>query len=82
MSSNFNFYINRQGARGRQGIQGEQGFSPVITVNKNTASEYTLNIEKNKSESSNLQINFAISKGIFSSIKICDISLSNNIIQL
>ena len=45
MSSNFNFYINRQGARGRQGIQGEQGFSPVITVNKNTASEYTLNIE-------------------------------------
>lgn len=45
MSCDFNFYINRQGARGRQGIQGEQGFSPVITVNKNTASEYTLNIE-------------------------------------
>lgn len=45
MPADFNFYINRQGARGRQGIQGEQGFSPVITVNKNTASEYTLNIE-------------------------------------
>lgn len=45
MSSDFNFYINRQGARGRQGEQGEQGFSPVITVNTDTAREYKLNIE-------------------------------------
>lgn len=45
MPASFNFYINRQGARGRQGIQGEQGFSPVVTVNTDTATEYTLNIE-------------------------------------
>lgn len=45
MSSDFNFYINRQGARGRQGEQGKQGFSPVITVNTDTAQEYKLNIE-------------------------------------
>ena len=45
MTADFNFYINRQGARGRQGEQGEQGFSPVITVNTDTAQEYKLNIE-------------------------------------
>lgn len=45
MPASFNFYINRQGARGRQGIQGEQGFSPVVTVNTDTAAEYILNIE-------------------------------------
>lgn len=45
MVADFNFYINRQGARGRQGEQGEQGFSPVITVNTDTAQEYKLNIE-------------------------------------
>lgn len=45
MPADFNFYINRQGARGRQGVQGEPGFSPVVTVNTDTATEYTLNIE-------------------------------------
>ena len=45
MPANFNYYINRQGARGRQGIQGEPGFSPVVTVNTDTATEYVLNIE-------------------------------------
>lgn len=45
MPADFNFYINRQGARGRQGIKGEAGFSPVVTVNTNTAEAYILNIE-------------------------------------
>ena len=45
MTADFNFYINRQGARGRQGEKGEQGFSPAITVNTDTAQEYKLNIE-------------------------------------
>lgn len=45
MPADFNFYINRQGARGRQGVKGEAGFSPVVTVNTNTAEAYILNIE-------------------------------------
>jgi len=45
MPADFNFYINRQGARGRQGVKGEPGFSPVVTVNTNTAEAYILNIE-------------------------------------
>lgn len=45
MPADFNYYINRQGARGRQGIKGEAGFSPVVTVNTNTAEAYILNIE-------------------------------------
>lgn len=45
MPADFNFYINRQGARGRQGVKGESGFSPVVTVNTNTAEAYILNIE-------------------------------------
>lgn len=45
MPANFNYYINRQGARGRQGVKGEPGFSPVVTVNTNTAEAYILNIE-------------------------------------
>lgn len=41
----FNFYLNRQGARGQKGEKGDQGFSPSVTVNKNTADEYTLLIQ-------------------------------------
>lgn len=41
----FNFYLNRQGARGQKGEKGDQGFSPSITVNTNTADEYTLLIQ-------------------------------------
>lgn len=41
----FDFYLNRQGVRGPQGIQGEQGFSPIITVATNTLSEYVLQIQ-------------------------------------
>lgn len=43
--ANFNFYLNRQGARGQKGEKGDQGFSPSITVNTNTADEYTLLIQ-------------------------------------
>jgi hypothetical protein len=43
--ANFNFYLNRQGARGQKGEKGDQGFSPSITVNANTADEYTLLIQ-------------------------------------
>lgn len=45
MSSNFNFYVNRQGVQGVRGAKGEQGFSPVITVKTETASEYVLQVE-------------------------------------
>lgn len=41
----FNFYLNRQGARGQKGEKGDPGFSPSITVNKDTADEYTLLIQ-------------------------------------
>lgn len=41
----FDFYLNRQGVRGPQGVQGEQGFSPIITVATNTLSEYVLQIQ-------------------------------------
>lgn len=44
MTADFNFYINRQGARGKQGEKGEQGFSPVVTVASNTPTEYILNV--------------------------------------
>lgn len=43
--ANFNFYLNRQGARGQKGEKGDQGFSPSITTNTNTADEYTLLIQ-------------------------------------
>ena len=43
--ADFNFYLNRQGVQGRKGDQGEQGFSPVISVNSETANEYTLRIQ-------------------------------------
>ena len=40
----FRYYLNRQGARGPQGPQGEKGFSPDISVEKDTLSEYVLRI--------------------------------------
>lgn len=43
-TANFNFFINRQGPRGPQGIQGEEGFSPSITEGENTADTYTLQV--------------------------------------
>lgn len=40
----FRYYLNRQGVRGPQGPQGEKGFSPDISVEKDTLSEYILRI--------------------------------------
>lgn len=40
----FKFYLNRQGVRGPQGEKGEKGFSPDISVEKDTLSEYILRI--------------------------------------
>lgn len=41
----FNFYLNRTGPRGQKGEKGDRGLSPSITVNTNTADEYTLLIQ-------------------------------------
>lgn len=53
----FKFYLNRQGPRGQQGVKGDQGFSPQITVGKNTVHEYTLKIinEDGSFETENLK---------------------------
>lgn len=40
----FKYYLSRQGVRGPQGPQGEKGFSPDISVEKDTLSEYILRI--------------------------------------
>ena len=40
----FRFYLNKQGPKGAPGNKGEQGFSPEITVDTNTAAEYKLRI--------------------------------------
>lgn len=38
----FNFYLNTQGPRGRQGAQGPQGVSPTITIGQNNTNSFTL----------------------------------------
>lgn len=44
--ANFEFYLNRQGVRGRKGDKGEQGFSPVITeYDTGNPLEYVLRIQ-------------------------------------
>lgn len=43
--ANFNFYLNQQGARGRKGEKGDQGFSPIVTEYESTATSYRLQIE-------------------------------------
>lgn len=54
----FRYYLNRQGPRGQQGVKGEQGYSPQITVGKNTVSEFTLKIinEDGSFETENLKV--------------------------
>lgn len=54
----FRYYINRQGPRGQQGVKGEQGYSPQVTVGKNTASEFTLKVinEDGSFETENLKV--------------------------
>lgn len=53
----FRYFVNRQGPRGEQGVKGEQGYSPQITVGKNTTHEYTLKIinEDGSFETENLK---------------------------
>lgn len=55
--TDFRYFVNRQGPRGEQGVRGEQGYSPQITVGKNTAHEYTLKIinEDGSFETENLK---------------------------
>jgi hypothetical protein len=48
-TAHFNFYLNRQGVTGKQGAKGEKGFSPVISVEKDTLSEYILRITNESS---------------------------------
>lgn len=43
--ADFNFYLNRQGSRGLTGEKGDTGFSPIISVLSDTATEYILNIQ-------------------------------------
>lgn len=43
--ADFNFYLNQQGARGRKGEKGDQGFSPIVTEYESTATSYRLQIE-------------------------------------
>lgn len=40
----FNWYLNRQGPRGPQGVKGDTGFSPNITVETDNLNEYILRI--------------------------------------
>lgn len=42
--ADFNYKLNRQGPKGNPGEKGDQGFSPKITVETNTAAEYKLRI--------------------------------------
>lgn len=46
----FQFYLNRQGVRGKKGEKGDTGFSPTVEVNTNTAAEYTLKITNEDGE--------------------------------
>lgn len=42
--ADFQFYLNRQGVRGLQGVKGDPGDSPIITVQTETPNEYILKI--------------------------------------
>lgn len=42
--ANFNFYLNRQGVRGKKGEKGDQGYSPNIVVKTDTPEEFIMTI--------------------------------------
>lgn len=51
--ANFNYYLNRQGSSGRQGVKGdkgEAGYSPYIDIKSNTPTEFIMTIH-NETES-------------------------------
>ena len=45
MPADFNFYLNRQGVRGKKGDKGDKGFSPNITIGDNTQESFTLVVQ-------------------------------------
>lgn len=57
--ADFNWYLNKQGARGIQGEKGDTGYSPYITVNDKGVNEITLSIhnENETLETPNLKAN-------------------------
>lgn len=42
--ADFNFFLNRQGARGRRGEKGDQGYSPSITIKQDTPTEFIMTV--------------------------------------
>lgn len=57
--ADFNWYLNKQGARGIRGEKGNQGYSPYITYGKNNINEFTLLVhnENETLETPNLKAN-------------------------
>lgn len=45
MPADFNFYLNRQGVRGKKGDKGDKGFSPNISIGDNTQESFTLVVQ-------------------------------------
>lgn len=45
MPADFNFYLNRQGVRGKKGDKGDKGFSPNISIGENTQESFTLVVQ-------------------------------------
>lgn len=45
MPADFNYYLNRQGVRGKKGDKGDKGFSPNITIGDNTQESFTLVVQ-------------------------------------
>ncbi len=42
--ADFNWYLNRQGVKGKKGDKGDQGFSPSITIKTDTPTEFVMTI--------------------------------------
>ena len=45
MPADFNYYLNRQGVRGKKGDKGDKGFSPNISIGDNTQESFTLVVQ-------------------------------------
>ena len=45
MPADFNYYLNRQGVRGKKGDKGDKGFSPNISIGDNTKESFTLVVQ-------------------------------------
>lgn len=42
--ADFNFYLNRQGVRGKKGDKGDQGYSPNISIKTDTPTEFIMTV--------------------------------------